>query len=216
MPATTFDSPTTVQGHLPVKADHLPAGYKPISDLDAKAQAAADSVLLHPSTEAHRSLKERTLTRDLTPSTVYEALWPAYQNTTDRVRDLTNEISEQNASVSALRDVKQMIRSIQASMDKSVDIDLQNAPQLKEALQRCKERYGLMVPEKERLNKDDVTALMNNIDDCCNNHSDMGDQMRLQFKKLSSDADATLRLLVEMMSLLQELRKHIISNIRTH
>lgn len=216
MVTTSFD-PNTVQGHLPLKSEHLPAGFKALNDLDSRAQAAADRILLSPETQAQKGLQDRQFSHDLNPQTLIDALMPAYRNTCDRLHDLTNEIHEQNRAVGDLRDVKQMIRSLSQELgDKSGEIDLDQVASLKRMLEKCQENYGLVVPQKNKLNKDDITTLLHNIEDCCDNHSDIGDEKRLRFKKMSSDADATLRLMVEMMNVLFELRKYIISNFRSH
>ncbi|MEI6531313.1 MAG: hypothetical protein WCN87_00645 [Chlamydiota bacterium] len=203
MSSIFLDPNTNIQGHLPLRTEHLPFGYKALNEREETVSNLGQGVLRN--TTPYRS--------GLTPNDFIDALMPSYTNSCDRLRDLTNEIHEQNTAISTLRELKQMIRKLQQEMG---EIDLDKVEALKALLEKCQKEYGLMVPEKQKLDKEAITALMHNIEDVSDNFSDIGDEKRLRFKKLSSDSDATLRLLVEMMNVFQSLRQSIISNFRAH
>lgn len=181
-----------VEGQLPLKADNLPSHQRAATNLEKRVN-------------------------ELSVNTFVDVLLPAYDINCARIRDKTNEIHERNISLSDLRDAKQTARKGQQEMDPNSEIDLATHPKLKELIDRCVKEHGLIAPQKEKLNKDDIRALLDSIEDCCNTHSDMGDRMRLEFKTLSGNGDSLLRLLVELISLFQAMRRAVIDSIgRSH
>ncbi|MCX6994612.1 MAG: hypothetical protein NTY13_02080 [Chlamydiae bacterium] len=189
------------QGSLPLRPEHLPPSNMR-ENTDAVATLGREILC--------------NLDRDsscLTSNDFFKALMPSYDNACESLRVLTNEIHEQNKAVSTLRELKQLIRKLQQEEGR---IDLDKEANLQNLLKKCKKDYGLIIPEKQKLNKEDIDAIMHNIEDVSSNYSDIGDEKRLHFKKLNSDQDATLRLLVSVMNVWEAMVKLIISHFRNN
>jgi predicted nucleotidyltransferase len=185
-----------VQGHLPLKADQLPPGMAPLSAGDVRVQQAAE-ILRNPAVIANPSSKP---------------LFDAYAYSTNRLQDLMGDLQSKNNSMSDLREVKQQLRQLEGS-----EVDLNNHAAIKDKLALCVEQHGLiMTPGKTKFNKEELRALMDSINDCCDNHSDQGDIFRRKFKKASSDLDVLVRLISEWLSAEGSRAMAVVQNLRAH
>ena len=189
----------------PMHAEGLPLQPKYLeprkaTGLELRAQEAAKPVF-------------KNFGDELTTSKLFDPLYGSYQHSCNRLQDMVQDIRGHNFSLEELRRLKQMLRNVKEEIGKG-HANLSDKPELKALLDLCIEKHGLIDPKAKELTADSIASLVHNVEDTSDTHNNYGDEMRLKFKQHSADAEAMLKMLVEILNIWNSMRKAVIESMR--